>query len=146
MSDSLIPLYIQEGVIKNKRNLLYIEEGDRQRRNKRKIGGYLRNLKERGDYFKIKHIKKLYQIYTIFNQMKSLIFDDDTYHFNFKISSIKDFNHFLLFIIDRTKADIIKFIDLIQDDNFNNEEILRINLDEHNERIFYLYLDALTYN
>ena len=145
MSDSLLPLYIQEGVIKNRRNDLYIEEGDTQRINKRKISGYLRNLEERGDYFKIKHIKKLYQIYTIFNQMKSLIFDDDTFDFNLKISSIKDFSYFLLFIIDRTRVDIIKFIDILQDDNFNNNKLIRKNLDKYNNRIFCLYLDALIY-
>ena len=78
--------------------------------------------------------------------MKSLIFDDDTFDFNLKISSIKDFTYFLLFIIDRTRVDIIKFIDILQDDNFNNNKLIRKNLDKYNNRIFYLYLDALIYS
>ena len=87
----------------------------------------------------------MYQIYIILYQIKSLIYDDDTFDFNLKTSSIQDFSDFLLFITDRIRVDIIKFIDIMQDDNFNNEKLLRKNLDKHNNRIFYLYLDSQKY-
>ena len=124
----------------NCRNQLYLEEGTSQKINRRKICRYLRKLKESGDDYKIKNIKKLYQIYNIFYQIKSLIFSKDTFEYTEKDLSINDFTDFLVYIIDCTKADIIKFIDLMQDDNFNNEEILRINLDENNNRMFNAYL------
>ena len=129
----------------NCRNRLYLEEGDTQRINRRKISGYLRKLEESGDYYKFKHIKKFYQIYTILYQIKSIIFSKDTYEFPNKTLSIIDFSDFLVFIIDRLKYDIIKFIDIMQDDNFNNEKLLRKNLDENNNRIFYAYLDCQKY-
>ena len=56
------------------RNDLYLEEGISQRINRRKICKYLRKLRESGDDYKIKNIKKLYQFYNIFYQIKSLIF------------------------------------------------------------------------
>ena len=120
------------------RNDLYHEEGISQRINRRKICKYLRKLRESGDDYKIKHIKKLYQIYNIFYQIKSLIFSKDILEYTDKSYSIGDFYDFLIYIIDCTKADIIKFIDIIQDDNFNNEEIIRINFDDR--RRFNVYL------
>ena len=122
----------------NCRNQFYLEEVTSQKINRRKICGYLRKLKESGDYYKIKHIKKLYRIYNIFYQIKSLIFSKDTFEYTDKDLSIDDFTDFLVYIIDCTKADIIKFIDIIQDDNFNNEEIIRINFDDR--RRFNVYL------
>ena len=106
--------------------------------NRRKICRYLRKLKESGDDYKIKHIKKLYQIYNIFYQIKSLIFSKDTFEYTDKSLSVDDFSDFLVYIIDCTKADIINFIDIMQDDNFNNEEIIRINFDDR--RRFNAYL------
>ena len=123
----------------NCRNQFYLEEGFLQKANKKKIGGYLRKLKENGDDYKIKHIKKLYQIYTIFYQIKSLIYSKDTFEYTDKDLSIDDFYNFLIYIIDCTKSDIIKFIDMLQDDNFNNEELLLENLDE-NKKKFNTYL------
>ena len=130
----------------NCRNRLYLEEGDKQRINRRKISGYLRKLKESGDYYKIKHIKRFYQIYTILYQIKSLIYSKDTFEFNYKTLSIDDFSDFLVYIIDNLKYDIITFIDIMQDDNFNNEKLIKKNLDEHNERIFYAYIDIKPYD
>ena len=105
----------------------------------KKISGYLKKLKENGDDYKIKHVKKLYQIYNIFYQIKSLIYSKDTFEYTDKDLSIDDFYNFLVYIIDCTKSDIIKFIDMIQDDNFNNDELLRENLDE-NKKKFSIYL------
>ena len=123
----------------NCRNQFYLEEGFLQKANKKKIGGYLRKLKENGDDYKIKHIKRLYQIYNIFFQIKSLIFSEDTFEYTDKDLSIDDFYNFLIYIIDCTKSDIIKFMDMIQDDNFDNDVLLRENLDENNKK-FSTYL------
>ena len=81
----------------------------------------------------------MYQIYTIFYQIKSLIFSKDTFEYTDKDLSINDFSDFLVYIIDCTKSDIIKFFDMIQDDNFNNDELLLENLDE-NKKKFNIYL------
>ena len=124
----------------NCRNQFYLEEGFLRKMNMKKICGYLKKLKESGDDYKIKHIKKLYQIYNIFYQIKSLIFSKDTFEYTNKDLSIDDFYNFLVYIIDCTKSDIIKFIDMIQDDNFNNDELLLENLDE-NKKKFSTYLN-----
>ena len=123
----------------NCRNQFYLEEGFLRKMNMKKICGYLKKLKENGDDYKIKHVKKLYQIYNIFYQIKSLIYSKDTFEYTDKDLSIDDFYNFLIYIIDCTKSDIIKFIDMIQDDNFNNDELLLINLDE-NKKKFNIYL------
>lgn len=86
------------------------------------------------------NIKKLYQIYNIFYQIKSLIFSKDTFEYTNKDLSIDDFYNFLVYIIDCTKSDLIKFIDTIQDDDFNNYELLQKNLDENNKK-FNIYLN-----
>ena len=119
----------------NLRQELYEEEGIEEKIIKRKVSKYLR---ENRDNYKHKHIKRLYQFYTIFYNIKSLIFSKDTFDYTEKDLSIDDFYNFLLYIIDCTKADIITFIDLMQDDNFNNEEIIRINFDDR--RRFNAYL------
>ena len=124
----------------NCRKQFYLEEGFLRKMNMKNICGYLKKLKENGDDYKIKHIKKLYQIYNIFYQIKSLIYSKDTFEYTDKDLSIDDFYNFLIYIIDCTKSDIIKFIDMIQDDNFNNDELLLINLDENKEK-FNTYLN-----
>ena len=123
----------------NCRKQFYLEEGFLRRMNMKKVSSYLRKLKENGDDYKIKHVKKLYQIYNIFYQIKSLIFSKDTFEYTNKDLSTDDFYNFLTYIIDCTKSDIIKFIDMIQDDNFNNDQLLRENLDE-NKKKFNAYL------
>ena len=121
------------------RKQFYLEEGFLRKMNMKKISGYLKKLKENGDDYKIKHVKKLYQIYNIFYQIKSLIYSKDTFEYTDKDLSIDDFYNFLVYIIDCTKSDIIKFIDMIQDDNFDNDVLLRENLDE-NKKKFNIYL------
>ena len=81
----------------------------------------------------------MYKIYNIFYQIKSLIFSKDTFEYTNKDLSIDDFYNFLLYVIDCTKDDIIKFIDILQDNDFNNDEPLVINLDE-NKKKFNIYL------
>ena len=136
MEDNFLMEFYNE---KNCRNELYGEEGIIRRINIKKISGYLKKLEKNGDDYKIKHIKKLYRIYNIFYQIKSLIYSKDTFEYTDKSLSTDDFYNFLIYVIDCTKGDIIKFIDMIQDDNFNNDEPLLINLDENKEK-FSIYL------
>ena len=124
---------------KNFRNQLYLEEGFKRKINRKKICGYLKKLEKNGDDYKIKHIKKMYKIYNIFYQIKSLIYSKDTFEYTDKDLSIDDFYNFLIYVIDCIKDDIIKFIDMVQDNDFNNDELLLINLDENKEK-FNIYL------
>ena len=123
----------------NCRIQLYLEEGIVRKINRKKICGYLKKLEKNGDDYKIKHIKKMYRIYNIFYQIKSLIYSKDTFEYTDKYLSIDDFYHFLIYVIDCIKADIIKFIDMVQDNDFNNDELLLKNLDE-NKKKFNIYL------
>ena len=124
----------------NCRNQLYFEEGNRLKINRKKICGYLKKLEKNGDDYKIKHIKKMYRIYIYFYRIKSLIFSKDTFEYTDKDLSIDDFYNFLVYVIDCIKADIIKFIDLIQNDDFNNDEILSRKLYQNKEK-FNIYLN-----
>ena len=130
---------MEEFNMENCRNQFYLEEGFLQKINKKKICRYLKKLKESGDDYKIKHIKKLYQIYNFFHKLNSLIYDKNTFEYTNRETSIGDFYEFLLYINICIKSDIIKFIDMIQDENFNNEELLLENLDE-NKKKFNTYL------
>ena len=124
----------------NCRNQLYIEEGNRLKIIRKKICGYLKKLEKNGDDYKIKHIKKMYRIYIYFFRIKSLIFSKDTFEYTDKDLSIDDFYNFLVYVIDCIKADINKFIDLIQNDDFNNDEILSRKFYQNKEK-FNIYLN-----
>ena len=123
----------------NCRNQLYLEEGNKRNIYRKKICGYLKKLEKNGDDYKIKHIKKMYKIYNIFYQIKSLIYSKDTFEYTNKFLSIDDFYIFLTYVIDCIRGDIIKFIDMIQDNDFNNDELLLEKLDENKEK-FNIYL------
>ena len=69
----------------------------------------------------------MYQYYTILYQIKSLIFHKSTFDDSGIDTSLTDFYGFLLYVINCLKADIITFIDIMQDKNFDNEEIIRKN-------------------
>ena len=133
-------LYTYYKMGENCRNLLFLEEGNMRKIDIKKIGGYLKKLEKNGDDYKIKHIKKMYRIYNIFYQIKSLIYSKDTFEYTDKDLSIDDFYNFLVYVIDCIKADIIKFIDMVQDNDFNNDELLRKKLDENKEK-FNIYLN-----
>ena len=128
-----------DNIKENCRNQLYLEEGNVRKINRKKICGYLKKLEKNGDDYKIKHIKKMYRIYNIFYQIKSLIYSKDTFEYTDKDLPIDDFYNFLTYVINCIKADIIKFIDMVQDNDFNNDELLLINLDENKEK-FNIYL------
>ena len=130
------PIYTE---CNNCRNQLYLEEAFIQKIDREKVSSYLRSLKENGDDYKIKHIKKLYRIYKIFYQIKSLIYSKDTFEYTDKDLSINDFYTFLVYVIGCIKEDIISFIDILQDNDFNNDEPLLEKLDENQEN-FNIYL------
>ena len=130
---------VDDNMEENCRNQLYLEEGNVRKINIKKICGYLKKLEKNGNDYKIKHIKKMYKIYNIFYQIKSLIYSKDTFEYTDKDLSIDDFYNFLTYVIDCIKADIIKFIDMVQDNDFNNDKLLLINLDE-NKKKFNIYL------
>ena len=111
----------------------YVKEIQREN-----IGYYLKKLKSNGDDYKIKHVKKLYQIYNMFHQTLKVMICDEVFEY-LKETSINDFYSFLFYIIKGIKNDIYKFISLIQDDNFDNDKILR-KIDD-NRIIFNYYLD-----
>ena len=119
------------------RDDFYSEEGVNQKLNIKKISAYLKKLKENGDDYKIKHIRKLYRIYNLFYQIKSLIFSKDTFEYTDESLSTDDFYGFLIYVTDCIKADIIRFIDMIQDNDFDNKEILR-DLDKNKKFNIYL--------
>ena len=129
--------YIHE---ENCRQQLYQEEGHLQKFKIKKIYGYLKKLKKNGDDYKIKHIKKLYRIYNTLYQIKSLIFSKDTFEYTDESLSTDDFYGFLIYVTDCIKADIIRFIDMIQDNDFDNNDVLIRNLDE-NKKKFSIYLN-----
>ena len=129
-----------DNIKENCRNQLYLEEGNVRKINRKKICGYLKKLEKNGDDYKIKHIKKMYRIYIYFYRIKSLIFSKDTFEYTDKDLSIDDFYNFLVYVIDCIKADINKFIDLIQNDDFNNDEILSRKLYQNKEK-FNIYLN-----
>ena len=137
MDEKFMNLFYTEG---NCRNQLYLEEAFIQKIDRKKICDYLKKLEKNGDDYKIKHIKKLYRICNIFYQIKSLIYSKDTFEYTYKDLSIDDFYNFLKYVIDCTRADIIKFIDILQDNNFNNDEPLLKNLNE-NQKKFNIYLN-----
>ena len=105
-----------------------------QRKN---IGQYLKKLKSKGGKYKIRQIKKLYQIYNMFYQTVSVMHCDEVFK-DYKETSIDDFYSFLFYVIGCIKEDIVKFISLIQDDDFDNEKILR-DLDD-TKPYFNIYL------
>ena len=136
MEENIYPFsYAKE----NCRNQLYLEEEFLRKINRKKIYDYLKKLEKNGDDYKIKHIKKMYRIYNIFYQIKSLIYSKDTFEYTVKYLSIDDFYMFLTYVINCIKEDIIKFIDIVQDKDFNNNEPLTENLKE-NEKKFSIYL------
>ena len=97
---------------------------------KKEIGHYLKKLKNNGDDYKIKHIKKLYQIYNMFHKTIRMMICEEVYNYDYNNNSIDDFYCFLFHILHCTKQDIYKFIYLFQDDNFDKEKILRENTEE----------------
>ena len=107
--------------------------------NIKKVSRYLSLLKEKNDDFKIKHLKKLYRLYICFYQIKSIIYSKDTFEYSDNYTFLDDVYHFLIYVNDCIKADIIKFIDIIQDDKFDNDELLREEIDKDKFNIFLKY-------
>ena len=124
----------------NPREDFYAAYGVRHKMNKQKIYSYLKKLEKNGDDYKIKHIKKFYRIYNMCYQILSLIYSRDTFEYTDESFSTDDFYSFLIYVNSSIKDDIIKFIDMIQDDDFNNKEILLYDLYKNQEK-FRIYLN-----
>lgn len=85
------------------------------------INDYLRDLMEKGEEYKIKHIKKYYEIFCILQNLISKIYDKN---FECNNNDLKT-NKFYNYLIHKTtcmQEDIYKFIKLFKDDDFINEE------------------------
>ena len=122
------------------RSHFYNSENQNQNETRKKIHHYLEKLEKNGDDYKIRNIKKLYRIYNFFYEIKSLIYDKDTFVYTDKSYSVNDFYLFLDRVVDLTKSDIIKFIDMLQEDDFNNKKILTRHLKKYQKK-FYMYLN-----
>lgn len=85
---------------------------DFQRRN---IGDCLKKLKDNGDDLKIKHVKKLYQIYIMFYQTLRLLYCEEVFN-GYVEPAIDNFYDFLIYTINNIKGDIYKFI--TEDESF----------------------------
>lgn len=84
------------------------------------INDYLGDLMEKGEEYKIKHIKKYYQIFCILQNMISVIYGK-TFAYNDNNLKTNEFYCYLLQIIGCIQEDIYKFIKIFKDDNFVNE-------------------------
>ena len=122
------------------RKEFYIFENYIQDQNRKKIHCYLEKLEKNGNDYKIRNIKKLYRIYNFFYEIKSLLYDTDTFVYrDNSYYSVDEFYDFLIRVVDSIKSDIITFIDMLQHDNFNNKKLLsrRSNL---YKQTFNIYL------
>ena len=93
---------------------------------KRRIGYILKNAND--DI--VKEVKKLYQIYNILFQTKKIItrnqdFDEE--------KSINDFYEYLAYNINLLREEIYKYIRFIEDDEFDNNEIIKNRIDYYSE-------------
>ena len=55
------------------------------------VASYLNELEEKGEEYKIKHIKKYYQIYNLLYKLKSIIFDKNTFEYTDEDLNTNDF-------------------------------------------------------
>ena len=59
-----------EEKVNNYLNIFYNEEFNIEKKLYKKVNKYLKRLEKTGDFFKIKHIKKLYEYYYILYNLK----------------------------------------------------------------------------
>ena len=110
------------------------------------IASYLIDLEEKGEEYKIKHIKKYYQIYNILHNILSVIYDKKTFEYTDKNLNTNDFYTFLMYTVECLMEDIYKFIKLFKDDKFNNELILYYKKDENNPEYYKIDLEECQEN
>lgn len=104
----------------NSRKQLYMSHDIIYRYYRRFINDYLGDLMEKGEEYKIKHIKKYYQIFCILQNMISVIYDK-SFDFTNDDLKINEFYSYLIHIAGCIQEDIFKFIKLFKDDNFIHE-------------------------
>lgn len=98
------------------------------------VASYLNDLEEKGEEYKIKHIKKYYQIYNLLYKLQSIIFDKNTFEYTDKDLTTNDFYNFLFYVSGCIQMDIIRFIKLFKDDNFDNRMLPYEKIDKNNPK------------
>ena len=96
---------------------------------------YVNDLQKRNICYKLKQadksvIKNLYQIYNILFQTKKVITRNQDFN---KKTSINDFYEYLSYNVNILREEIYKYIMLIQDDNFDNNEIVKNRINYYSE-------------
>ena len=134
----ILERYWGDGDNNNYLEIFYNSEWNREKNLYKKVNEYLKRLEQTGDFFKIKHIKKLYEYYNILYNLKKYIFIEDTFEDGTEYY-LDDFYHFLIYTIDCLKSDFVKIMDEVQKDDFRNDEPLDKTLDENKEK-FSIYL------
>ena len=103
---------------------------------KRRIGYILKNAND--DI--VKEVKKLYQIYNILFQTKKIITRNQDFNDE---KSINDFYEYLSYNVNILREEIYKYIMLIQDDDFDNNEIVKNRINYYSE---HKSIDETLYN
>ena len=116
-----------------RKNLYYSAEDIRDIQ-KKNIGFYLNKLKHND--FKIKHIKKMYQIYNMLYLTKKVMIRNED--FDFTDTSINDFYKYLGCSIVCIREQIYSFIRLLKDEDFDNNK-------KFDNRINFKYSDYMSF-
>ena len=85
-------------------------------------------------------VKNLYQIYNILFQTKKVITRNQDFN---KKTSINDFYEYLAYNVNLIREEIYKYIRLIQDDDFDNNEIVKNRIKYYSE---HKSIDETLYN
>ena len=115
-------------------NKLYSSQEDIRDIQKKNIGFYLNKLKHND--FKIKHIKKMYQIYNMLYLTKKVMIRNED--FDFTDTSINDFYKYLGYSIGCIREQIYFFIRLFSEDDFDNNQKIK-------NRLNFKYSDYLKF-
>ena len=96
---------------------------------------YVNDLQKRNICYKLKQadesvVKNLYQIYNILFQTKKVITRNQDFN---KKTSINDFYEYLSYNVNLLREEIYKYIMLIQDDEFDNNKIVKNRIKYYSE-------------
>ena len=96
---------------------------------------YVNDIQKRNICYKLKQVdksmvKNLYQIYNILFQTKKVITRNQDFD---KKTSINDFYEYLSYNVNLLREEIYKYIMLIQDDDFDNNEIVKNRINYYSE-------------
>ena len=106
---------------------------------------YVNDLQKRNICYKLKQadksvVKNLYQIYNILFQTKKVITRNQDFN---KKTSINDFYEYLSYNVNILREEIYKYIMLIQDDEFDNNKIVKNRISYYSE---HKSIDETLYN